>query len=243
MFFFRKIVLSMAIVQVCVMLASGLPGSLYGKESPPGETGKAAVTADESVQQNKSDKDEVEQGFPEKDYSDEDFKPQVEDESYAWLVIKTILILGLLIGGFYYFFRYVTRKAGVQVLGQDVAKVLSVIPLGQNKYLQIVDLAGKVLVLGVSDNSINLITEIDDRDEINRLRIMSQKSVPSKLRGGGFQDYLTKGISSVFDKVAGMRNKGSRQKSLFSEAGTGLDYLKEQRRRLQDLNGYDNDKE
>ena len=136
-----------------------------------------------------------------------------------------------------------TRKAGVQVLGQDVAKVLSVIPLGQNKYLQIVDLAGKVLVLGVSDNSINLITEIDDRDEINRLRIMSQKSVPSQLRGGGFQDYLTKGISSVLDKVAGMRNKGSRQKSFSPEAGAGLDYLKEQRRRLKDLNGYDNDKE
>lgn len=170
-------------------------------------------------------------------------KPSVEEESYTWLVVKTLIVLGALIGGFYYFFRFVTKKTGIQTLGRDVIKILSVVPVGQNKFLQVVDLAGKVMVIGVSDSSINLITEIKDKDEIDRIRLMSSKSSP--VQPGGFQDYISKYISKIFgkdnrDKSAGMKYDMSYDTSQEPEVDR-LKYLKKQRERLKKINGNDNE--
>ena len=91
-------------------------------------------------------------------------------------------MIGLLVGGFYYFFRFVTRKVGIQMLGRDVVQVLSVVPIGQNKYLQVVDLAGRVLVLGVTDSNINFITEITGE---GRDRPHSRHEHPHRGAGSG----------------------------------------------------------
>jgi flagellar protein FliO/FliZ len=174
-----------------------------------------------------------------KEYTDEDFKPVVEEESYGWLIFKTVLIMGLIVAGFYYFLKYVTRKTAVQVLGQDAIQVLSMVPIGQNKYLQIVDLAGKLFVLGVAENSINLITEIDDKSEIDRIRLLSSKS--SGERGKGFPDFIAKQVGGFLGRLNEKRSESVRREREFSsgrESGIDLDYLKNQRKRLRDLNGF-----
>jgi flagellar protein FliO/FliZ len=155
-------------------------------------------------------------------------------------MFKTLFILGLLGGAFYYIFRFLSKKAGIQFLGGDVVTVLSVVPIGQNRYLQIIDLAGRVLVLGISDSSINLITEITDRDEIDRIRIKSQTRVPA--RQGGFQEYLTRGIGRIVDLVNERRGRGRADRSVegFGQ-GVDLDYLHRQRNRLKKMNGIDNE--
>ena len=107
---------------------------------------------------------------PGQGFMEEDFKPRVEEESIAWMIIKTILVIGLFIGGFYMFFRFVTQKAGLHISGQEAIQILSVVPVGTNKFIQIIDVAGKVFLIGVSDNSISLLTEIRDRVDIDRIR-------------------------------------------------------------------------
>lgn len=161
-------------------------------------------------------------------------KPSVEEESYAWLIIKTIIVLGALVGGFYYFFRFVTRKAGIQVLGRDVVQVLSIVPLGQNKFLQVVELAGRVLVLGVSENNINLIAEVKDRDEIDRIRLLSSKSSP--VQPGGFQDYISKQIGRFLRRDGGKRMVRGEDKVSGNIDMDRMDYLRRQRDRLRGLN-------
>jgi flagellar biogenesis protein FliO len=158
-------------------------------------------------------------------------KPAVEEESYAGLVIKTIIVLGLLIGGFYFFYRFVTRKAGIQTIGKDVVNVLSIVSIGQNKFLQVVEIAGRILIIGVSDSNINLITEIHDKDEIDRIRLLSSKSGPVK--SGGFQEYLSGYIAKIFRKDD--NNKGQDLK--FETNVDRLDHLKKQRERLKKING------
>jgi len=160
-----------------------------------------------------------------------------EPESYAWLIFKTIFVIGLLVGGFYYFFRFVTRKVGIQILGKDVIQVLSVVPLGQNKYLQVVDLAGRVLVLGVTDGSINLITEITGKDEIDRIRVMSSR--PIEQEALTFQDFLGRQLGRFI----------KRKPDVGAAEATGhgdgeydrLAYLKRQRDRLRRINGEGDD--
>ncbi len=189
--------------------------------------------------ENRDKKEKAEDSPVKKEYTDEDFQPVVEEESYGWLIFKTILIMGLIVAGFYYFLRYVTRKTAVQVLGQDAVQVLSMVPIGQNKYLQIVDLAGKLFVLGIAENSINLITEIDDKSEIDRIRLLSTKS--SGERGKGFQEYIARHLGGLLGRLNEKRSgpvKGDSEFLSGRESGIDLDYLKRQRKRLKNLNGF-----
>jgi flagellar protein FliO/FliZ len=161
-------------------------------------------------------------------------RPAEEPESYGWLIFKTIFIIGLLLGGFYYFFRFVTRKAGLQVLGHDVIQVLAVAPLGPNKFLQVVDLAGRIIVIGVTDSNINIITEINEKDEIDRIRLLSSRSMPAAT--GGFQDFITKQVGKFFsrDESAAEETPVYRESA---DSESRLGYLQRQKDRLRRMNG------
>lgn len=161
-------------------------------------------------------------------------EPSAEEQSYGWLIFKTILILGTLVAGFYFFFQYVTKKAGIQTVGQNVVQVLSIVPVGQNKFLQVVDMAGKILVLGVSDNNINLITEIHDKDEIDRIRLLSSRSAPQT--PGGFQEFVTNQIGRVVERVRGS-DKDAQYRSDLDYEKDSMQHLNSHRSRLRKLNG------
>jgi flagellar protein FliO/FliZ len=169
-------------------------------------------------------------------------KPTVEEESYVWLIFKTMIVLGALIGGFYFFYKFVTKKTGMQILGRDVIKVLSVVPVGQNKFLQVIDLAGRIMVIGVSDSSINLITEVMDRNEIDRIRLLSSKSSP--IHPGGFQDYIAKYIARLFKKEGTDDIRADFETHHQENEFPGADkmgYLKKQKDRLKKINGNDDE--
>lgn len=229
------------------------PSSLFAKKKQKKRSGKKAaiVKIEKKAQKNvplpdknsmdkedKEKKEKTENNPLKKEYSDEDFKPVVEEESYSWLIFKTVLIMSLIVAGFYYFLKYVTRKTAVRVLGQDAIQVLSMVPIGQNKYLQIVDLAGKLFVLGIAENSINLITEIRDRDEIDRIRLLSTKS--SGENSKGFQEYISRHLGGFLGRFNEKRSEPGDSRSGLSsgrESGIDLNYLKRQRKRLKNLNG------
>ncbi|MFC1671348.1 FliO/MopB family protein [Spirochaetota bacterium] len=179
-------------------------------------------------------------GVPGSTADKQKFGPVTEEESYGWLVFKTIIVLGAIIGGFYFFIRYASKRTGIRVMGQDLIKVLSVAPIGQNKHLQIIDLAGKILVLGVADNSINLVTEITDKDEIDRIRLLGTKS--TSVKAGGFQDYIVSNIGRAFGKVkdSGTVKKNTGNKPV-GDSGVDLSSLKGQKDRLRKLNGFGNE--
>ncbi len=175
-------------------------------------------------------------------FEEEDFKPQVEEESTVWMIFKTLFVLGLMVAGFYYFFRFVTKKAGIQFMGQEVVQVLSIVPVGQNRYLQVVDLAGRILVLGIAENNINLLLEITDRDEKDRIRLMSSRSHPAQEIV--FSEFLAKQIGRVTDFIQDRRGRKKPQafthENIFQEpqSGADLDYLKQQKNRLKNMDGW-----
>ncbi|HSV97197.1 MAG TPA: flagellar biosynthetic protein FliO [Spirochaetota bacterium] len=168
-------------------------------------------------------------------------EPTVEEESYAWTIIKTLIVIGMLVGGFYYFFRFVTRRAGIQLPGGAGVQTLLVSPMGPNKFLQVVDLAGRVLVLGVTDSSINLIMEIKEKDEVDRIRLISTKS-PSA-QPGGFHEFLTTQLGKIIKKtMPSSRERGHFSARTDEGRSDRIDYIVRQRERLKKLNGM-NDEE
>ena len=179
---------------------------------------------------------------PGQTFTEEDFKPQIEEESAAWLIIKTMLVLGLFIGGFYYFYKFVAQKSGINLSGQEAIRILSTVSLGTNKFIQIVDVAGKIFLLGVTDNNINLLTEIKDKEEIDRIRLLSSRS--TGVQGATFQDFLSGQIGWVADKVSEIRSRRSKKQSKrsmkeFSSEEFDMSYINNQKNRLKKMNGDD----
>lgn len=206
------------------------------KTDPEKEDGKSG----ETVKEKEAEKEDA-AGVPSREFKDDDFKPQVEEESSVWMFIKMILILGIFAGGFYYFYRFVTKKAGISIFGGEAIKVLSVVPLGQNKFIQLVDVAGKVMVIGVSDNNINMLSEITEKDQIDRIRILSTRKPPPDARAGGFQDQVMKEIGKIIGRVRDFRHRDHTIKTTVVDNPADIEYLRRQRDRLKDLNGSEND--
>lgn len=206
-----------------------------GEEAPAKADAAAEMKEESSVSDESGKEDASDDAGGLYDYEE----PSAEEESYPWLVFKTIIVLGALVGGFYYFFRFVTRKTGINAIGQDVIKVLSIVPVGQNKFLQVVDIAGRILILGVSDSNINLITEVCSRDEIDRIRLLSSKSSP--VQPGGFQQYISKNLNKILNRVSGKTENeaDSAPEEEEKKSADRMNYLKKQKDRLRGLNGTD----
>lgn len=115
---------------------------------------------------------------PDYEYEDPEFNDQ--RVSYPLMVLRTVAVMGVIIIGIYFLFRLLIKKKKKLVTDSEVVKVLATFPLAANRIIQVVDIGGQVLVLGVSDSSINLITELQDQEVIDRIRLAS-----SKEHGGG----------------------------------------------------------
>ncbi len=97
-------------------------------------------------------------------------------ESYPYMLAKTVLMLGIVIAVMLLLLwvlkRYMNR--GVGRFGRSSSspvKVLSTSFLGPKKSISIVDVAGEVLVLGITAENINCLATLDSADalkEINR---------------------------------------------------------------------------
>lgn len=189
---------------------------------------------------------QAEERVPGQGFDDRDFGPQVEEESVIWMIFKTLIVLGLFVGGFYMFYKFVTQKAGLQVSGHEAIKILSMVPVGPNRTLQLIDVAGKVYLLGISESGISMLTEIKDKEEIDRIRLLSSRSTPVK--DLTFQDFIADQVGWVVDRFNDVKGKinerrgHGRGKATVQEVSAkefDMSYLDKQKKRLKTINDED----
>jgi len=96
---------------------------------------------------------------------------QEEGPSFISVVLRFIGLMALMLGVFYYIIRMMKKKSGGLFNSGGPMQVLSSVPLMQGKFLQVVDLAGRILVLGVSDAGVNLILDVDDATTADKIRL------------------------------------------------------------------------
>jgi hypothetical protein len=97
------------------------------------------------------------------------------------------------------------------------------------------------MVIGVSDNNINMLSEITEKDQIDRIRILSTRKPPPDARAGGFQDQVMKEIGKIIGRVRDFRHRDHTIKTTVVDNPADIEYLRRQRDRLKDLNGSEND--
>jgi len=96
------------------------------------------------------------------------------------ITLALLLVLGIILVGFYILKKY-GIKWGIRGRGKPgVVSFVGHLSLGPKQGVAVVQFAGKLLVLGVTEHSINLLTETDVTDESG-----SNKPFEESLRRAG----------------------------------------------------------
>jgi flagellar protein FliO/FliZ len=92
-------------------------------------------------------------------------------------IVQTAAALAIVLGGMfglYYIARRLIRRNGV-ASAHPWIRVVDQHYLGFKKQVSLIQVPGALLVLGVSNDSICLLTKIDDRDILDKLPLTGQK--------------------------------------------------------------------
>ena len=83
-------------------------------------------------------------------------------------LVSLFAIFVFVVGLAYFAARFIGGKFAQQKLGYG-GRILSHLPLGPNRSVCVIEMSGRVFMLGVTEHSITMLTEITDADEIDRL--------------------------------------------------------------------------
>nr|WP_232371585.1 flagellar biosynthetic protein FliO [Leptospira ainazelensis] len=130
----------------------------------------------------------------------ERYKTTDEGPGIAGTLFRVVFILALLCVGLYYILKYVAKNREGRLPVRGEMNVLSSLMLGPNKQLQIVEVSGRILVLGVADSGINLITEISDPEVRHRILQKKETFDPPE---GGFLVTVLEQIKDLNSRISG----------------------------------------
>lgn len=112
--------------------------------------------------------------------------------SLSGLFFKTVLALVFILALIFAASRFYNRSRKILGGKEGVIRQLYVHPLGTNRYLLLIETGGKILLLGVTENSINLLTEFADSERVNAVKLeLSERT------DGRFGDLFRKEVPSV----------------------------------------------
>lgn len=97
--------------------------------------------------------------------------------SFALLVVLAVLFIAVMV------YRRYFQGMGGWPDQRRLIKVLSSCYLGNHKSIALVEVAGEILVLGVSDQGISLLTKVEDRNCLNLPPGPEIAGFPAVLRG------------------------------------------------------------
>ncbi|MBL4889929.1 MAG: flagellar biosynthetic protein FliO [Candidatus Lindowbacteria bacterium] len=90
-------------------------------------------------------------------------------QDVAWGGMRLIFMM-VVFGGIIYGLSKFVKKSPFSMWGEGIVKRIAIEALGPNQYLQIIDIGGKVVVIGTSEKGITAITELDE-DSANNVKL------------------------------------------------------------------------
>jgi len=122
-------------------------------------------------------KSETEDVFLSKDVTKakKEYTGERYDVNLFVLIVKAIFSLVIITVLIYFILRFFLKSQRWITKQQGLIQIIATHPLAPNKYIQIVEIGNKLLVLGVTEHNINLLTEIADKEIIDSIKIQLSK--------------------------------------------------------------------
>jgi len=138
-----------------------------------------------------------------------------------WDILRMFLVLGLVVA-MIYGFVFIIRKFTVKPAEKfDGVKLLATFSLSNTRVLYFVEISTRILVLSGAENGVNFITEMDDKEWADSMRLQSSKVSPKP-------EYFSALIERFFPKKPITPNN-------LTNVEYSSDFLKKQRDRVQNI--------
>lgn len=113
-------------------------------------------------------------------------------DSYMYLLVKSILtllfVLGLMATALWALRKYMGKTSGTPVKGAKAAvRVITTAFLGPKRNIAVVEVAGEVIVLGLTPQSITFLTKVEDagaKEELKKLGENRKRPLLGLFQGG-----------------------------------------------------------
>jgi len=115
----------------------------------------------------------------------------IEVPSFSSLMIKTFFILIIFSVGLYFIYKYVKNKNIIPNNNNEIISDLATYSFPGKNSLKIIKVVNSYYLLGVSDSNINLITQIDNKEIIDKINLEHDKEISAKGRSN-FKNILGK---------------------------------------------------
>lgn len=167
---------------------------------------------------------------PEKQFvmNDTTGSAKVKKSSGVWAFIRMILVLAVVIVIIYFVMNYMKKSVNGDPDTDDVyLRKVAQITLSPGKTVQVVTLLDKGYLIGVSDNNVNLISEIDDKELISAMNLSADKQTAVK-KARSFTEVL-----EMFMPSKSSHETEATKTNIYSDAEQNLtDFVAKQRKRI-----------
>lgn len=137
--------------------------------------------------------------------------------------LRVLIVLAIVIALIYALVWMLKRFSGMKSEGLDVIHLYATQPLKGDSALHLVEAGKRIFLIGSSGSSINLISEIDDKESVDEIRLKASSS-PPRVNGG---------FSALFKDKFGTQN--SEPVSDEEVQADPASFLRKQRERLKKL--------
>ena len=138
---------------------------------------------------------------------------EYKSPSTIGVFIRMIVVLLIVVLLIYAFFWFVKKKNKNLKTEDDYLRRVAYLNIAPGKSVEVITLIDKAFLIGVTDDNISLLGEIDDKELITAMNINSDKKVNTK-KPATFNEVLDLFIQ-----------KGNKKKSVFSQEESKVDNL------------------
>lgn len=145
-----------------------------------------------------------------------------------FIFIRVVLVLAIVIVCIYFVMNFMRKSVNGDADTNDpYLRKVAQVTLAPGKTVQIVTLLEKGYVLGVTDNNISLLSEIDDKELLNAMNISADKNSKDR-RARNFSEVLEMFLPSKSSSTT-----SATKTNIYSESSESVsDFVKTQRRKL-----------
>ncbi len=88
-----------------------------------------------------------------------------------WDFLRMILILGVIIGLIYLLFYFIKKRGSPRLQNNELFDIISTQALSNNRTVHLVQVGNQFFLIGAGEQSVNLISEIQDKETIDEIRL------------------------------------------------------------------------